>query len=228
MLLRYPTTAAGRQKEEEYREEKLSRYTGPVCKVCRREGIKLFTKGEKCYTEKCEVEKRNYPPGVHVETRGKVTEYGVRLREKQKLKRTYGLTENQFKRFFVMAEKAKGITGTNLLVLLERRLDNMVYRIGFAVSRNEARQVVSHSHVTVNGKTVDIPSYLVKEGDQIGIRHKDLLSVQNALESVVRRGVAAWLEVDKEQMVGKIKLLPTREDITVPIKEQLIVEYYSR
>lgn len=206
----------------------MSRYTGPVCKVCRREGIKLFTKGEKCYTEKCEVEKRNYPPGVHVETRGKVTEYGVRLREKQKLKRTYGLTENQFKRFFVMAEKAKGITGTNLLVLLERRLDNMVYRIGFAVSRNEARQVVSHSHVTVNGKTVDIPSYLVKEGDQIGIRHKDLLSVQNALESVVRRGVAAWLEVDKEQMIGKIRLLPTREDITVPIKEQLIVEYYSR
>jgi small subunit ribosomal protein S4 len=228
MLLQYPTTAAGRQKEEEYREEKLSRYTGPVCKVCRREGIKLFTRGEKCYTEKCEVEKRNYPPGVHVETRGKMTEYGIRLREKQKVKRMYGLTENQFKRFFVMAEKAKGITGTNLLVLLERRLDNMVYRIGFAVSRNEARQIVSHSHVTVNGKTVDIPSYLVKEGDQIGIRHKDLLSVQNALESVVRRGVAAWLEVDKEQMVGKIRLLPTRDDITVPIKEQLIVEYYSR
>jgi|WetSurMetagenome_2_1015567.scaffolds.fasta_scaffold16740_2 small subunit ribosomal protein S4 len=228
MLLQYPTTAAGRQKEEEYREEKLSRYTGPVCKVCRREGIKLFTKGEKCYTEKCEVEKRNYPPGVHVETRAKVTEYGIRLREKQKVKRSYGLTENQFKRFFVMAEKAKGITGTNLLVLLERRLDNMVYRIGFAVSRSEARQIVSHSHVTVNGKTVDIPSYLVKAGDQIGIRHKDLLSVQNALESVVRRGVAAWLEVDKEQMIGKIRLLPTREDITVPIKEQLIVEYYSR
>jgi small subunit ribosomal protein S4 len=228
MLLRYPTTAAGRQKEEEYREEKLSRYTGPVCKVCRREGIKLFTKGEKCYTEKCEVEKRNYPPGVHVETRAKVTEYGIRLREKQKLKRMYGLTESQFKRFFVVAEKAKGITGTNLLVLLERRLDNMVYRIGFSVSRNEARQIVSHSHVTVNGRTVNIPSYLVKEGDEIGIRHKDLVSVQNALESVVRRGVAPWLEVDKEQMVGKIRLLPVREDITVPIKEQLIVEYYSR
>jgi small subunit ribosomal protein S4 len=228
MLLRYPTTAAGRQKEEEYREEKLSRYTGPVCKVCRREGIKLFTKGEKCYTEKCEVEKRNYPPGVHVETRAKVTEYGIRLREKQKLKRMYGLTESQFKRFFVVAEKAKGITGTNLLVLLERRLDNMVYRIGFSVSRNEARQIVSHSHVTVNGRTVNIPSYLVKEGDEIGIRHKDLVSVQNALESVVRRGVAPWLEVDKDQMVGKIRLLPTREDITVPIKEQLIVEYYSR
>ena len=206
----------------------MSRYTGPVCKICRREGIKLFSKGEKCYTEKCEVEKRNYPPGVHVETRGKMTEYGVRLREKQKVKRMYGLTENQFKRFFVMAEKTKGITGTNLLVLLERRLDNMVYRIGFAVSRREARQIVSHGHVIVNGKTVDIPSYLVKEGDTIEIRHKALPSVQNALESVVRRGVPGWLEVDKEAMKGVVRLLPTREDITVPIKEQLIVEYYSR
>jgi small subunit ribosomal protein S4 len=206
----------------------LSRYTGPVCKICRREGSKLFARGEKCYTEKCEVEKRNYPPGVHVETRGKMTEYGIRLREKQKVKRMYGLTENQFKRFFVMAEKTKGVTGTNLLILLERRLDNMVYRIGFAVSRSEARQVVSHTHVTVNGKTVNVPSYLVKEGDEIAIRHKGLVSVQNALESVVRRGVPPWLEVDREAMTGKIRLLPAREDITVPIKEQLIVEYYSR
>lgn len=206
----------------------MSRYTGPVCKICRREGSKLFARGEKCYTEKCEVEKRNYPPGVHVETRGKMTEYGIRLREKQKVKRMYGLTENQFKRFFVMAEKTKGVTGTNLLVLLERRLDNMVYRIGFAVSRKEARQMVTHTHVTVNGKTVNIPSYLVKEGDEIAIRHKGLVSVQNALESVVRRGVPSWLEVDKDTMTGKIRLLPSREDITVPIKEQLIVEYYSR
>ncbi len=206
----------------------MSRYTGPVCKICRREGMKLFEKGEKCYTEKCEVEKRNYPPGVHVETRRKVTEYGIRLREKQKVKRMYGLTENQFKRFFAMAEKAKGVTGTNLLVFLERRLDNMVYRLGFAVSRKEARQIVSHSHVAVNGKTVDIPSYLVKEGDEIAIRHKDLPSVQNALESVVRRGLPSWLELDKEAMMGKVRLLPTREDISIPIKEQLIVEYYSR
>jgi len=206
----------------------LSRYTGPVCKICRREGMKLFARGEKCYTEKCEVEKRNYPPGVHVETRGKMTEYGIRLREKQKVKRMYGLTENQFKRFFVMAEKASGVTGTNLLVFLERRLDNMVYRIGFAVSRKEARQMVTHAHVTVNGKTVNIPSYLIKEGDEIGIRHKGLVAVQNALESVVRRGVPSWIEVDKEQMTGKIRLLPARDDITVPIKEQLIVEYYSR
>jgi small subunit ribosomal protein S4 len=190
--------------------------------------MKLFARGEKCYTEKCEVEKRNYPPGVHVETRGKMTEYGIRLREKQKVKRMYGLTENQFKRFFVMAEKASGVTGTNLLVFLERRLDNMVYRIGFAVSRKEARQMVTHAHVTVNGKTVNIPSYLIKEGDEIGIRHKGLVAVQNALESVVRRGVPSWIEVDKEQMTGKIRLLPARDDITVPIKEQLIVEYYSR
>ena len=142
----------------------MSRYTGPVCKICRREGMKLFEKGEKCYTEKCEVEKRNYPPGVHVETRTKMTEYGIRLREKQKVKRMYGLTENQFKRFFVMAEKTKGITGTNLLVFLERRLDNMVYRLGFAVSRKEARQVVSHSHVSVNGKNGEYPVVPRKRG----------------------------------------------------------------
>jgi len=206
----------------------LSRYTGPVCKICRREGMKLFEKGEKCYTEKCGVEKRNYPPGVHVETRRKVTEYGIRLREKQKVKRMYGLSENQFKRWFAMAEKAKGVTGTNLLVFLERRLDNMVYRLGLAVSRKEARQLVSHTHVTVNGKTVDIPSYLVKEGDEIEIRHKDLPSVKDALESVVRRGLPSWLELEKEAMMGRVKLLPTREDISIPIKEQLIVEYYSR
>ena len=206
----------------------MSRYTGPVCKICRREGMKLFEKGEKCYTEKCGVEKRNYPPGVHVETRRKVTEYGIRLREKQKVKRMYGLSENQFKRWFAMAEKAKGVTGTNLLVFLERRLDNMVYRLGLAVSRKEARQLVSHTHVTVNGKTVDIPSYLVKEGDEIAIRHKDLPSVKDALESVVRRGLPSWLELEKEAMKGKVKLLPTREDISIPIKEQLIVEYYSR
>ena len=206
----------------------MSRYTGPVCKICRREGMKLFEKGEKCYTEKCGVEKRNYPPGVHMETRRKVTEYGIRLREKQKVKRMYGLSENQFKRWFAMAEKAKGVTGTNLLVFLERRLDNMVYRLGLAVSRKEARQLVSHTHVTVNGKTVDIPSYLVKEGDEIAIRHKDLPSVKDALESVVRRGLPSWLELEKEAMTGRVKLLPTREDISIPIKEQLIVEYYSR
>jgi len=206
----------------------LSRYVGPSCRLCRREGIKLFLKGERCYTEKCAIEKRNYPPGVHVETRGKFLEYGLRLREKQRLRRTYGLSEKQFKRFFEMAERKQGITGTNFLILLERRIDNMVFRLGFATSRKEARQLVSHSHILINGRKVSTPSFLVKPGDEISVKHKDLPSVKNALESVVRRGVPSWIELDKENMKGMIKLLPTREDITMPIKEQLIVEYYSR
>ncbi len=206
----------------------MSRYTGPSCKLCRREGVKLFLKSERCYTEKCEIEKRNYPPGVHVESRTKVTEYGVRLREKQRVRKMYGLTETQFKRFFGLAERMGGITGTNLLVLLERRLDNMVYRFGFAGSRKEARQLVSHRHIMVNGKKVNVPSFLVKEGDDVEVADKNLPPVRNALESVVRRGVPSWLELDKEGAKGKVKLLPTREDITLPIKEQLIVEYYSR
>jgi len=206
----------------------LSRYVGASCRLCRREAIKLFLKGERCYTEKCGIEKRNYPPGVHVETRGKFLEYGLRLREKQKVRKMYGLSEKQFKRFFEMAERKKGITGTNFLILLEKRLDNMVYRMGFATSRKEARQLVVHRHITVNNRIVNIPSYLVKEGDEIAVLHKDLLSVKNALESVVRRGVPSWLEVDKENMKGIVRLLPTRDDITMPIKEQLIVEYYSR
>lgn len=206
----------------------MARYTGPSCKLCRREGVKLFLKSERCYTEKCEIEKRNYPPGVHVETRTKVTEYGVRLREKQRVRKMYGLTETQFKRFFVTAERMGGITGTNLLVLLERRLDNMVYRFGFAGSRKEGRQLVSHRHIKVNGKKVNVPSFLVKEGDEIEVVDKNLPPVRNALESVVRRGTPSWLELDKEDAKGKVKLLPTRDDITLPIKEQLIVEYYSR
>ncbi len=206
----------------------MSRYVGPSCRLCRREAMKLFLKGERCYTEKCAIEKRNYPPGVHVETRGKILEYGIRLREKQKVRKIYGLSEKQFKRFFTIAERKPGITGTNFLVLLERRLDNMVYRLGFATSRKEARQIVSHNHISVNGKKVNIPSYLVKEGDEIAVRNKELQSVQNALESVVRRGIPSWLELDKDNMKGVLKLLPTRDDITMPIKEQLVVEYYSR
>lgn len=206
----------------------MSRYVGPSCRLCRREGIKLFLKGERCYTEKCAIEKRNYPPGVHVETRGKFLEYGLRLREKQRLRRFYGLSEKQFKRFFEMAERKQGITGTNFLVLLERRIDNMVFRFGFATSRKEARQLVSHSHILVNGKKVSTPSFLVKPGDEISVKHKDLPSVKNALESVVRRGIPSWIELDKDNMKGTIKLLPARDDITMPIKEQLIVEYYSR
>ena len=206
----------------------MSRYVGPSCRLCRREAIKLFLKGERCYTEKCAIEKRNYPPGVHVDVRGKVLEYGLRLREKQKVRKIYGLSEKQFKRFFTMAERQKGITGTNFLVFLERRLDNMVFRLGFATSRKEARQIVSHKHIMVNGKKVNTPSFIVKEGDEIAVKHKDLPSVKNALESVVRRGMPSWIELDKEEMKGVIKLLPTREDITMPIREQLIVEYYSR
>jgi small subunit ribosomal protein S4 len=216
------------QKKKSLRRGALARYVGPSCKLCRREAVKLFLKGERCYTEKCEIEKRNYPPGVHVETRGKVLDYGLRLREKQKVRKTYGLSEKQFKRFFTMAEKKKGITGTNFLVLLERRLDNMVYRLGFATSRKEARQLVSHKHILINGKRVNIPSFLVKEGDEVAVKNKELFSVKNALESVVRRGVPSWIELDKEAMKGVIRLLPVREDITMPIKEQLIVEYYSR
>ena len=206
----------------------MSRYVGPSCRLCRREAIKLFLKGERCFTEKCAIEKRNYPPGVHVEVRGKFLEYGLRLREKQKVRKIYGLSEKQFKRFFTMAERKTGITGANFLVLLERRLDNMVFRLGFATSRKEARQIVSHNHILVNGKKVNTPSFLVKEGDVISVKHKDLPSVRNALESVVRRGIPSWIELDKEEMKGIIKLLPTREDITMPIREQLIVEYYSR
>ena len=206
----------------------MARYVGPSCRLCRREGIKLFLKGERCYTEKCAIEKRNYPPGVHVDTRGKILEYGIRLREKQKVRKIYGLAEKQFKRFFVLAERKQGITGTNFLVLLERRLDNMVFRLGFATSRKEARQIVSHNHIAVNGKKVNIPSYLVKEGDEITVKDKELQSVKNALESVVRRGIPSWLELDKDNVKGMVKMLPSRDDITMPIKEQLVVKYYSR
>lgn len=206
----------------------MARYVGPRCRLCRREGMKLYLRGDRCYTEKCAIERRNYPPGQHSEVRGKFMEYGMRLREKQRVKRMYGLTEKQFKRFFEMAERMKGIVGTNLLVLLERRLDNVVYRCGFASSRSEARQIVSHRHVLVNGRVVNIPSFLVKPGDTIEIRKKDLLPVKNAIESVIRRGIPTWLEVDKENLRARVKIMPTREDITMPIKEQLIVEFYSR
>lgn len=206
----------------------MARYVGPRCRLCRREGMKLYLRGDRCYTEKCAIERRNYPPGQHSEVRGKFMEYGMRLREKQRVKRMYGLTEKQFKRFFEMAERMKGIVGTNLLVLLERRLDNVVYRCGFASSRSEARQIVSHRHVLVNGRVVNIPSFLVKPGDTIEIRKKDLLPVKNAIESVVRRGIPTWLEVDKENLRARVRIVPTREDITMPIKEQLIVEFYSR
>ncbi len=208
----------------------MAKYTGPVCRLCRREGTKLFLKGNRCYTQKCPIEKRPYPPGEHGQRRKKVSEYGAQLREKQKARRLYGLMENQFHRYFLKAEKQKGVTGDNLLQFLERRLDNTIYRLGLASSRREARQLVRHGHFTVNGRKVNIPSYLVREGDAIAVREKSKESprFQELAEEAATRRVPDWLEVDLENMTGRVVRLPEREDIDVPIEEHLIVELYSR
>jgi small subunit ribosomal protein S4 len=208
----------------------LARYTGPVCRLCRRENMKLYLKGDRCYSDKCAYERRNYAPGQHGRMRAKLSDYGLRLREKQKLKRIYGLTETQFKRCFKEAERQKGVTGTNFLILLERRLDNVVYRLGFAQSRAQARQLVRHGHFLVNGKPVDIPSYLLKPGDTVTVREKsrNLAVINEALEALPRRGVPPWLELRKEQYEGVFKTFPTREEIDIPVQEQLIVEFYSK
>ena len=208
----------------------MARNTQSVCRMCRRENLKLFLKGERCYTEKCAIERRNYPPGQHGQDRKKFKDYGAQLREKQKVKRLYGVLENQFRNTFKKAEQQKGITGENLLILMERRLDNTVYRLGFANSRNEARQLVRHNHFSVNQSKVNIPSYLVKPGDVIGLREKSkkVVRILEALEGVARRGVPQWLELDKEQLKGHVKAPPIREDITIPIQEKLIVELYSK
>jgi len=208
----------------------LARYTGSVCRLCRRESIKLFLKGDRCYTDKCAFERRSYPPGQHAMRRRKVSDYGVQLREKQKVKRMYGLQEKQFRSYFTKAERQQGITGTNLLILLERRLDNIAYRFGFATSRSQARQLVTHKHFLVNGRSVNIPSYLIKVGDVVSLKEKSrkLAQIAEALEAVARRGVPNWLELDKDNFTGAIKAFPTREDLTMPIEEQLIVELYSK
>jgi small subunit ribosomal protein S4 len=208
----------------------LARYTKTNCRLCRRENLKLFLKGERCYTEKCAYDRRNYPPGQHGQSRKKFSDYGTQLREKQKVKRIYGILENQFRNIFKEADRQKGITGETLLALLERRLDNIVYRLGFANSRDEARQLVRHNHFLVNQSKVNIPSYLVKPGDVIELREKSkkVVRVLEALEGVARRGVPQWLELDKDQMKGSMKGLPAREDITLPIQEKLIVELYSK
>ena len=209
----------------------MARYTGPVCRLCRREGMKLFLKGERCYTDKCAIEKRNVPPGQHGRSRkAKMVGYGVQLREKQKVKRTYGVLENQFRRYFEMADRTRGITGETLLQLLERRLDNVIYRLGLATSRAQARQLVRHGHFTVNGKKVDIPSYSVKEGDVITVlgRTQKNPTVEHAMEEVKGRGIPEWLTFDAGQMTGRIQSLPTREQINLPVQEQLIVELYSK
>jgi len=201
-----------------------------VCRLCRRENLKLFLKGERCYTDKCAIERRNYPPGQHGQARPKFSEYSIQLREKQKVKRMYGLLESQFRRTFSLAARVKGITGEALLVLLERRLDNVTYRAGFASSRADARMLVRHGHILVNGKRVTIPSYFVRAGDVISVQEqsREMKRVVAALEGAQRRGVPEWVEVDREGFSGKIKLLPTRGDITAPINEKLIVELYSK
>jgi small subunit ribosomal protein S4 len=209
----------------------LSRYRGSVCRICRRENLKLFLKGDRCYSDKCAFDRRGYAPGEHGQRRrGKVSDYGIQLREKQKVKRMYGLSEKQFRLFFKRADRQKGITGTNLLVFLERRLDNVVYRLGFVNSRSQGRHFVKHNHFLVNGKKVNIPSYRIKMGDVVEIREKSrsVQAIADSLEAVVRRGIPQWLELEKENMKGTIKGYPVREDITVPIQEQLIVELYSR
>jgi small subunit ribosomal protein S4 len=208
----------------------LARYTKTNCRLCRRENLKLFLKGERCYTEKCAYDRRNYPPGQHGQDRKKFSAYGTQLREKQKVKRMYGILENQFRNIFKEADRQKGITGETLLALLERRLDNIVYRLGFANSRDEARQLVRHNHFLVNRCKVNIPSYLVKPGDVIELREKSkkVVRILEALEGVARRGVPQWLELEKDQMKGSVKGLPTREEITIPIQEKLIVELYSK
>lgn len=208
----------------------MARYTDSVCRLCRREGLKLFLKGDRCYTDKCAIERRNYPPGEHGQARSKFTEYALQLREKQKVKRTYGLLEKQFRRYFAMAERQRGITGENLLVLLERRLDNMVYRMGFATSRAEARQLVRHGHFLVDGRKVDIPSYLVAPGQVVSVRERSrsVARIVEAMEQAERRGWPDWLEVQRDTFSARVKALPTRAELPAQINEKLIVELYSK
>ena len=208
----------------------MARYLGASCRLCRREGLQLFLKGDRCYTDKCAIERRHYPPGQHGQRRSKLSDYGLQLREKQKVKRIYGVLEKQFRGYFEKAERQKGVTGTNLLIFLERRLDNIVYRLGFANSRAQARQLVRHNQVQVNGRKVNLPSYLVKMGDTVQVTEKGrkLPLIQDALEAVARRGTPAWLELNKEEAQGRVIMFPGREDITMPIQEHLIVELYSK
>ncbi|MGI6112602.1 MAG: 30S ribosomal protein S4 [Mahellales bacterium] len=207
----------------------MARYTGSVCRLCRREGMKLYLKGDRCYTEKCAITRRATPPGQHTQSRRKVSEYGLQLREKQKARRTYGILESQFEKYFDMAERMKGVTGENLLQLLERRLDNVVFRLGFASSRPEARQMVRHGHIRVDGKKVNIPSFLVGVGNVITLKEKSR-SIEKFKDNIEQssKAVPKWLEVNPENFEGRIVALPAREDIDIPIEEHLIVELYSK
>jgi len=207
----------------------MARYTGPVCRLCRREGMKLYLKGDRCYSDKCAIDRRSYVPGQHGQGRKKVSGYGIQLREKQKAKRYYGVMESQFRKYFNMAERMKGVTGENLLSILESRLDNLVYRIGLAESRKEARQLVRHGHFLVNGKKVDIPSYLVKVGDVVEVKENSRSSEKfKGLVENNQRVAPDWLEVDMEKMRARVVGVPKKEHIDIPIEEHLIVELYSR
>lgn len=208
----------------------MARYRGAVCRLCRREGMKLFLKGRRCLTDKCVIEKRDRPPGQHGATRVRLSDYGIRLREKQKAKRIYGISERQFRNYFFKAEKASGVTGELLLQFLERRLDNVVFRLNFALSHAGARQLVAHGNILVNGRKVDRASYLVKENDIITIKDKENIKrlVRENLQLCEDRVIPSWLELDKEKLEAKVLRIPTRDEITVPLQEQLIVEFYSR
>jgi len=209
----------------------LARNIGSSCRLCRRENLKLFLKGDRCYGDKCAFERRPYAPGQHGQRRaGKYSDYRVQLREKQKVKRIYGLLEKQFRGYYFRAERQKGITGTNLLILLESRLDNIVYRMGFSSSRNQARQMVMHNHFSVNGREVNIPSYQVKPGDVVEVKEKSrkIPQILEAMETVVRRGIPNWIQIEKDKFKGVLESLPNREELTMPIQEQLIIELYSK
>ncbi len=208
----------------------MARYRDALCRLCRRESEKLFLKGERCFTDKGAVERRKYSPGMHGPRRKKVSDYGLQLKEKQKVKQIYGVLERQFKRYFYLANKKKGVTGTNLLQLLESRLDNIVYRLGFAADRRQARQLVTHGHFTVNGKRVTIPSYMVRVGDVISPKEpsRKLVPIQDSISRAEHRGFPAWLEVDVNNFTGKMLNVPSRDDIPLPVQEQLIIELYSK
>ena len=208
----------------------VARYTDPVCRLCRREGMKLCLKGDRCFKDKCAIERRNYAPGQHGRRRSKVLGYGVQLREKQKVKRIYGLLERQFRTYFQRAERKTGITGENLLRQLELRLDNVVYSLGFASSRAQARQLVRHGHIEVNGRKINVPSYQARKGDVVQVREKSRKNdqIRQAVETAAGRGVPSWLQLNPEQFLGTVNDLPKREDIRLPIQEQLIVELYSK
>ncbi|MCE5201965.1 MAG: 30S ribosomal protein S4 [Synergistaceae bacterium] len=208
----------------------MSRYTGPVCRLCRAEGTKLFLKGDRCYTEKCGLTKRNSKPGQHGTRRGKMSEYGLRLREKQKLRRFYCLNESQFSTVYEKATKLSGQPGHNFLQLLERRLDNVVYRLGFGVSRSQARQLICHGHFTVNGHKLDIPSAVLKPGDVVAVAEgsRDVVLLKNNMETAAARSIPAWLSFNADAMTGSVVTVPIREQIEVPVNEQLVVEFYAR